>query len=288
MTEPLDQPLPFLSSELIAEQEERVFVAVVRTRDEFLRWLCDSSPGLQWLQVEGLLGDAESWAAAAQGVGDVPLDVIMTHPDRQFGHLYRLVDVRAARDVRVTIPAAAGLMKAVRLAASLGLPIRVAPGQPSEEALAQFDEAAEFYLRDSMVQAPVEPFHSMLAAMRGAAVGTLWTITEDDPAVFAHQDADGCATLPRSTQPAPPEFVRGHLASLIAEGAECADCPWQELCGGYFKWPDRAYSCAGVKQLFARIEAAAEEIGQDLADLLQPASVRPATTEAATTEGELL
>jgi hypothetical protein len=153
----------------------------------------------------------------------------------------------------------------VRLAASLGLSIRILPGQPSAETLEQLDEAAEFYLHDPMVQAPVEPFHSLLATMRGTATGTLWAMLEDDPSVFAHHDIAGRANLPRSVQPAPPEFVREHLASLINEGAECATCPWQQPCAGYFKWPDRGYSCAGVKTLFAHIHTAAEEIGQELA-----------------------
>ena len=45
------------------------------------------------------------------------------------------------------------------------------------------------------------------------------------------------------------------------------DLPWQQACKGYFKfkWPDPAYSCQGVKQLFLRIEAAADEIERDLA-----------------------
>ena len=265
MTEASEQPLLFLPAEIAAAQEGRAFVVVVRAREEFLRWLRDPAPGWQWLQVEGLLGDPEPWAVAAQGDGDVSLDVVMTDPEAEFSQLYRLVDVQATRDVRVTIPAAPGLVKAARLAASLGLAIRILPGQPSVETLAQLDEAAEFYLRDPMVQAPVEPFHSLLATMRGTATGTLWAMLEDDPSSFAHQDTAGRTILPRSTQPAPPEFVREHLASLIAEGAECVNCPWQQPCAGYFKWPDRGYSCAGVKTLFAHIHTVAEEIGQELA-----------------------
>ena len=265
MTESSEHPLLVLPAEIAVAQEGRAFVVIVRTREEFLRWLSDPAPGLQWLQVEGLLGDPEPWAVAAQGGGELPLDVVMTDPEAEFAQLYRLVDVRATRDVRVTIPAAPGLVKAARLAASLSLPIRILPGQPSAETLAEIDEAAEFYLHDPMVQAPVEPFHSLLATMRDTAAGTLWAILEDDPSIFAHQDTEGRTTLPRSEQPAPPDFVREHLASLIAENAECADCPWQQPCAGYFKWPDRGYSCAGVKALFAHLHSAAEEIGQELA-----------------------
>ena len=48
-------------------------------------------------------------------------------PGREFADLYRLVDVRSARDVRVSMPARPGFLKAVRLAASLGLPVRLLP-----------------------------------------------------------------------------------------------------------------------------------------------------------------
>jgi hypothetical protein len=62
----------------------------------------------------------------------------------------------------------------------------------------------------------------------------------------------------------PGAFVEHHLKSLVEEDAECATCPWQQACRGYFKWPDPAYSCGGVKQLFSIIEAAADEIERDL------------------------
>lgn len=264
MTALSDQPLLFLPAE-IADAQEMAFVVIIRTREQFLHWLRESASGLQWLQVEGLLGDPEPWAAAAQGDGDVSLDVVLADPQAEFAQLYRLVDVRATRDVRVTIPATPGFLKAVRLAASLGLPIRVLPGQPSVETVAQLNEAAEFYLGDPMVQAPLEPFHSLLAGMRGAASGTLWTILEDDPAIFAHHDTSSRTILPRTTHAAPPEFVAEHLAGLLAENAECTTCPWQQACAGYFKWPARDYACIHVKTLFAHIHAAAEEIGRELA-----------------------
>ena len=266
MTETGESALVFLNADAAAGEEDRAFVAVVRSREEFQRWLSASPPQLQWLQVEELLCDSEAWAAAAQGTSDVPLDVVMSNPEAEFSQLYRLVDVRAARDVRVSIPAAPGFGKAVRLAASLGLPIRILPGQPTEEVLAQLEQVAEFYLRDPMVEAPIEPFHSLLAAQRGGGSETLWRILEVDPDVFARFDANGHAILPRSTQPAPPMFVRSHLSHLLERGAECALCPWQESCAGYFKWPDPKYSCGGVKQLFARIKAAADELTEDLAD----------------------
>jgi len=265
MKESGESALTFLPAGKVTEEEIRAFVAVVRSHEELHRWLMASPPQLQWLQVEGLLCDPEPWAEAAQGSDEVPLDVIMTDPEAEFSHLYRLVDVRAARDVRVTIPAAPGVLKAVRLAASLGLLIRILPGQPADELLAFLREIVIFYLHDPMVEAPIEPFHSLLSTFRGHETETLWTILEEDPDIFAHLDSQGRAILPRSARPAPPMFVRDHLARLIEERTECSDCPWQQTCAGFFKWPEPTYSCEGVKQLFAQIKAAADEIAEDLA-----------------------
>lgn len=257
--------LAFLTAALAEGYRGGSFVAIVRTPEEFSRWLREPAPGVEWLQVEGLIDDPEGWALAAQGAGNIPLDVVLGDPGTEFSALYRLVDVRIVRSVRVTIPARPGLMKAVRLAASLQLPIRLLPGQPSPEILAELAEATQFYLHDPMVEAPIEPLHSLLAAFRGTDNGTLWTFLEQDPAAFSHRDAAGNAV--RS-----PDFVETHLERLLDLDAECVTCRWQPVCAGYFKWPEPAYDCAGVKQLFATLEAAADEMTRDLANHDSPAT----------------
>jgi hypothetical protein len=264
------QSLRFLPAALAEGQNGLPFVAVVKSRDELLRWLGEPLRGLQWIQVEGLLGDPDAWAPAASGASQVPLDVVLSDPASEFSDLYRLVDVCAVRNVRVSMPAAPGFLKAVKLGASLRLPVRVLPGQPTPEVLAELTDALEFYLHGPMVEMPVEFFHSLLATMCGADKGSLWMILEEDPAAFLHYDAEGHPKLPRSggfhsVEISPGEFVEHHLKSLVEQGAECATCPWQQACRGYFKWPDPVYSCGGVKQLFSRIEAAADEIERDLA-----------------------
>ena len=262
---------PRMAVETVLEgQGNGPFVVIISRRDELIRWLCDPSAGLQWLQVEGLLDDREAWALAAQDASDIPLDVILSAPGTEFSNLYRLVEVSAARDVRVSMPAVPGFLKAVRLAASLGFSIRLLPGRPYAETIQEMAAALEFYLHDPLVEAPLEFFHSMLAWTRGAPVGSLWRIVEEDPAVFRHYDAGGRSRWPRAAQASwqetfPPDFVQDHLARLITGGAECATCRWQPVCQGYFKWPDPGYSCQGVKQLFSTIEMAAGEIGRDLA-----------------------
>ena len=264
------QLLRLLPPELGEREGDQPFVAIVRSRDELCRWLRDPTPGLQWIQVEGLLGDSGAWTEAAQDDSDVPLDVVLSDPALEFSDLYRLVDACAVRDIRVTVRAAPGLLKAVQLAAALRLPVRVLPGQPTPEALLELNEALSLYLYGPMVEAPVEFFHSLLATMSAADADSLWMILEEDPAAFLHYDNDGNAKLPRSgrvesVEVSSAEFVENHLKKLVEQGAECATCPWQQPCRGYFKWPDPGYSCAGVKHLFSVIRAAADEIGRDLA-----------------------
>jgi hypothetical protein len=270
MTQEIDRALRFLPAALAEGRTDGPFVAVVRTRDELSRWLERPLDRLQWIQAEELAGDAEAWALAAHGNSEIPLDVILSNPASEFSDLYRLVDVCAVRDVRVSMPALPGFLKALKLAVSLQLPARILPGQPNLAALKELMEALKLYLHESMVEAPVEFFHSLLAAMCGAEKGSLWMILEEDPAVFQHCDTAGLPLLPGVGKPCGPEFspatwVTDRFQTLIDQGAECATCPWSDVCMGFFKWPDSAYSCAGVKQLFSEIKAAADDIGQDLA-----------------------
>jgi len=72
------------------------------------------------------------------------------------------------RDVRVSMPPTPGFLKAVKLALSLRLPVRILPGQPSAEMLAELTEALEFYIHEPMVEVPVEFFHSLLGSACGA------------------------------------------------------------------------------------------------------------------------
>jgi hypothetical protein len=255
--EPLT-PLVFIPAAEPTTVLDGLSVTIVRTREEFLHWLAEPTPGAQWLQVEGLLADPEVWAAASQGSVPIPLDVIMADPATEFSSLYRLADVRLVREVRVTIPVALGFMKALRLAASLQLRVRLLPGQPSGALLAELEEAVQFYLHDPAVEAPIDFFHSLLAALREGASTTLWEIMEQDPGLYVNLDAERRPAVPM-------DFVETHLQALLASGAECAACRWQSLCAGYFKRPDPAYSCAGIKQVLARLDMAAEEISRDLA-----------------------
>lgn len=265
-----DQRIAFVPSDLVLEQGDRPFVVIVRSREELSQWLSNPPAGLQWLEIDGLLGDPDAWAPAAQSASNVPLDVFLASPGLQFSDLYRLVEVCAVRDVRVSMQASPGFLRALKLAVALRLPVRLLPGQPAPEVCAELTEAVTFYLRDPMVETPVEFFHSVLAFISGADTGSLWTILEEDPAIFLHQDPNGRFELPRVSGSPPqeillPAFVATRFKKLVEQNTECTTCPWQQICQGYFKWPDPSYDCRGIKQLFSIIKAAADEMGQELA-----------------------
>ena len=265
-----DRPILFLPADTAAEQGGYPFVVVVKSREELSQWLGNPPAGLQWVEVNGLLGDADAWESATQSGMNVPLDVFLANPGSQFSDLYRLVDVCAAHDVRVSMPASPGFLRPLKLAIALRLPVRLLPGQPAPEVCAELTEAVTFYLRDPMVETPVEFFHSVLALMCGAHTGSLWTILEEDPAMFLHQDPGGRSKLPRASGSLPPEvpvpaFVATRFKQLVEQNSECTTCPWQQICQGYFKWPDPTYDCRGIKQLFSIIKTAADEMKQELA-----------------------
>ncbi len=263
-------PLPYLSAEEADPLSADPFVLVARNAIEFCRWLAIESTALQWIQVENLLDEPEAWATAARKGNDVAIDVIVSDPASQYAAIYRLVDVRNVRPVRVTIPVVEGFLKSLRLAISVHLPVRLLPGQPGPEAIGELEEALEYYLHDPMVEVPVEFFHSMLALARGGSGPELWVATEQDPDVFA---------LPDWTLPKDVGFVDQHIARLVEAGAECATCSWKVVCRGYFKVPDPEYSCAGIIPLFDRIGRAGAEMKKDLAAY--------GSTNKAATEGSI-
>jgi hypothetical protein len=101
----LHRPLAFVSAAAAKTHGDRPSVVIIRSPHEFRRWLSEPLPGVQWLQVELPLHDSDLWAWASRSSSDVPLDVLLSDPASQFSDLYRLVNVSAVRDVRVTMPA---------------------------------------------------------------------------------------------------------------------------------------------------------------------------------------
>jgi hypothetical protein len=250
------------------------WVAHVATSVELLGLLESPPLGLEWIEVRGLLEDLDLWRAVAQKDDAISLNVVMLDPAAEFSRLYRLVDASHSRSIGVTIPVRVGFLKALKLAMSLGLPVRLLPGQPEKAALAELDEALSLYLYDPMLDTPIEFFHSVLSYFHGRFSGDLWSTLQEDPGMFPRHDEKGHVTMPRKAEVfwemdsvvTPEGFVERHVRHLLDSDAECTLCPWLGVCQGYFKWPDENYSCAeGVMPLFERLKETAEEMRAALA-----------------------
>ena len=205
----------------------------------------------------------------------IPLDLKLARPGADYPLLYRATALLAHCPVRVSLPVVPGFGKAVRLAVSLQFAVKLELGQPDPALVRELHEVLDRYLHQTTVAQPVEFFHSSLLALVHQRPASLWTIQEEDPAAFRYVTDAGEETLPgrlagASAPGDPGVFLTTWREELLTAQSECADCPFFDQCGGYFKWPDCAYPCAGVKTLFHTLHEAAAELRRDLAAASAP------------------
>lgn len=226
----------------------------------------EMSERIAFLQV---LSAAQDLTPLTDWAPGLPVDLLLLDPVAELPWIYRAVPLFDRHPVRVTVPLVPGLARAVRLALSLGFPVRLAGYQPGAAALAEAAQALGEYLHNPAVAQPLEPFHGLLGALvhdagTGPSPGPgpgpeapvrLWELMECDPAQFRVLDESG-APVPGVA----PDDLADFRAGLLAGGAECVGCPWFASCEGYFKWPRPDYDCTGVKGLFAGLAEAAAEL----------------------------
>lgn len=224
-------------------------------------------PRVVAIELHSLPPEIEDLAERLRGV-DVPIDLVLADPAKDAAQLYRLNVLGSDHWTRTTIPVVPGFGRAVSIASSLQLGVRLTIGQPDAALVDELLAALEHYLRGPDVETPVEFFHSLLAVFLGSADASMWDICEDDPGVAHYVSDDG-----RFHPSVRFEAIDGPgdgadvLPALLAEldnaGGECCDCRYRDVCLGYFKAPDRAYSCEHVKRVFATLENAAGELLAD-------------------------
>ena len=217
---------------------------------------------IAYLQVTAAGADLSVLADWAEGV---PIDLVLHDPTAELPSLYRATPLCDRHPVRVSVPLVPGLARAVRLALSLGLPVRLTGHQPVAAALAEAREALRGYLHNPTVAQPVEPFHGLMLdlihAPGPAGPVRLWALMECDPDEVRVLDAAGMPVLD-----AAPPAVADFRDALLAGGAECGGCPWLPSCEGYFKWPRTQYDCTGVRSLLGELAGAAAELRAGLAE----------------------
>jgi hypothetical protein len=228
---------------------------------------------LQLLDITAELEILEQWNPG------LPLEVVLKDPKSETMKLYRLCKLQRSHPVRVVIPMVAGFSKAVRVASFLHLPIKIEGTQPDESLLEELSETLEFFLHNKAVCEPIDYFSGLLTALLHKLPVTLWSIQEEDPSLVRYVTDDGIETLARRPFNVHPEKLdRFHfelIKRVLSPDSECASCEFFMNCGGYFKWPNRNYSCDSIKRILQRVQDSAHELQDDL-------SLYPARTESAT------
>lgn len=228
---------------------------------------------LQLLDISADLDVLELWNPG------LPIEVVLKDPESETMKLYRLCKLQRSHPVRVVIPIVPGFSKAARVASFLRLPVKLEGGQPDPSLVDELAETLEFFLHNSAVSEPVDYFNGLLTALLHKLPVTLWSIQEEDPSLVRYVTDDGKETLARRPFEVPEEnldkFQFELTKRVLSPDAECASCEFFMNCGGYFKWPERDYSCDGMLRVLRRLRDAAYELQDDL-------SLYPTRTESAT------
>jgi hypothetical protein len=245
---------------------------IVRARDayDFPKSLSETDlRNVLYLQILSLSSDTECLARWGE---KVPLDLVMTEPEKEFPLLYRFSRLLNKHPVRVSVPPVPGFSKAVKLAASLNFAVKITGGQPAAALNGEMTEILNLYLRHPTVSQPIEYFHSLLLAFFHGKPASLPTLQEEDPMYFRYITDQGQETI---SERFAAEGMIGEtaIAAFIRElpeaSEECPGCEFLPHCRGYFKWPERDYSCEGVKRMFGALKNAAHELKRDYVSSLE-------------------
>src|SRR5215510_6522734 len=210
---------------------------------------------------------AELDALATSGYG-IPVEVVLNDPQTEAAKLYRVMKLHRAHPVRIAIPVIAGFSKAIKVAASLNLPVKLEGTQPEPDVIEELCDALDHYLHSKAVSHPIDYFSGLLMARLHKVPITLWDIQEEDPATVRYITDDGKEVISRRPFVPADESLDSFRVTLtdrvLSDGEECLSCEFFPECGGYFKWPDRNFSCAGIKRIFRKLQNEANELQDDL------------------------
>jgi hypothetical protein len=247
---------------------------VVRSQDPADFPKCLMNDDLENLAYIQLLSPKTGLDALFQWGPSIPVDLVMLNPERGFPRLYEYSQLLPRHPVRVSIPVIPGFGKSVKLAVSLSFAIKLEVGQPDPALEKELSQVLNLYLHQPTVSQPIEPFHSILFAFYHDEPATLWAVQEEDPSCCRYITDQGEETIAKRFAGEDlgedvGSFVEVFESELLIEKGECSYCEFLEYCCGYFKWPQKEFSCEGVKAIFRTLKDAAEELQKDHAAYLE-------------------
>jgi hypothetical protein len=248
--------------------------------DEIVQHLSQeaSLENVLYVQLLSLNGEVEALSRWAE---PLPIDLVMRDPAQEFPLLYNFSKLQDKHPVRVSITVRSGFVKAVKLALALNFAVKLEVGQPDPALVEEMAEVLDLYLHRTNVAQPVEYFHSIFLSLYHQEPSSLWLIQEEDPEQFRFITDEGEETVSERfagsyLKDQTGAIVREQSVAPPDEKSECDACEFFAYCGGYFKWPDKEFSCEGVKTLFGTLNIAAAELRSDVnAFLLAQGGVQP-------------
>jgi hypothetical protein len=233
---------------------ERASVKVNKERLSAIQLMCPTS------DVEPLLNVDTS----------VPLIIDFADDSEDLAVLYALSDLAREHPVSASVEVAPGFEKIVKVAVSLGFAVALEPHQPEGALVDEMESTLDYYLHNTTVDQPIEFFHSLLVAFYDKSLRSLWNIQYEDPSLDRYITDDGhevisnrLSSIPVSGDAA--DFLDDLRLELLSEQGECSTCPFFVNCQGYFKFPDRSYSCSRIKGLLQTLKNAGHELRKEFA-----------------------
>ena len=205
-----------------------------------------------------------------EGAGEsIPIEIVLEDPT-QFQRLYAFTNLLDNHPIRIAIPVVPGFSAAAKLAVSLNYAVKLEMGQPDQMLFDEIESVLDLYLHRSYVRQPIEFFQTLLLSLYRNEPVSVWDIAEENPQYVRYITDDGEETISRRFDGvriagSVTGFIESFAQNLIDERRECSNCEFFNRCQGYFKWPDKNYSCEGVKRIFRTLTTATNEVHRDLA-----------------------
>ena len=259
----MDSVIYNIPVDLVPNYRGRQIVVRILEPSEIVAALPDGDrENLKFIQLLSTDIGAEKLDAFADRGPEVPIDILVSDPVREYPRLYNFSKLLDTHPIRVSISVRSGFGKAVKLAAALNFAVKLVVDQPDDGLVEEMSEVLDMYLHRSSISQPIEYFHSMFLSSYREESASLWMIQEDDPDHFRFVSDEGDETFSLRFAGMDPASENPSNGS-----PECGSCEFKAKCGGYFKWPNPDYNCSGVKSLFATIDAAAKELRENVASM---------------------
>jgi len=222
--------------------------------------------GVQLLSLSADIAGLSAWGSG------IPIELVVTNPETEFAQLYHFAKLLDKHPLRVLIPATPGFSRAVKVAASLQMSIKLDVGQPDPRVVSELSKVLEFFLQDPLEASLIQFFQGFLMARVNEEPVTMWEIQEEDPSLVRYVTDDGTETIARLPRNGDivgriDSFIDDFKLRLFLSRSECYSCDFFGNCAGYFKWPLPDYRCDGVKLIFRNLKNAAKELPADLASV---------------------